>query len=335
MRRSRGQSSTSSDAAGLRMDLNLLNVFDVVMVERHVTRAAERLGMTQSATSNALNRLRIAIGDQLFVKVARGVDPTPRALELWPRIHESILELNAGLQPHAFDPAQTRQRFRISIVDLMASLLAPQLHKDLSVLAPHATLHFLPHEEELAASYLTRSEVDLAIGMRTPRLSILQAMPLWSEPYVMAARRSHPLLTRPLTLADFCAAPHVVVNMIGSPDFETAIDTALAARGMKRNIKLSVNQFSVATTVLLESDLVAVMPTRFATTPYARGQIDVRPLPLPVPDAHLYLSWHRRNNGVAAHEWLKAQVLRSTDKLRADVERLVRRKGAAKRQSGR
>lgn len=310
MARARTVGSAQERARVDRIDLNLLHIFDVVMVERHVTRAAERLSMTQSAVSNALNRLRRALGDQLFVKAPRGVDPTHRATELWLRIHPSIAHLHESVRPPEFKASETRLKFRISVVDLMASLLAPHLHKIISTSAPHSAIHFIPHDEDLAPTRLIRSEVDIAIGVRARRLSVLQSIPLWSEPYVVVARNNHPLLATPLSLNAFCDAKHLVVNLTGSESFETPVDTALANRGLGRNVQLSVNQFSLAGTVLQDSDLLAVMPARFLSIPEARG-LAARMLPIPVSDAVIYLTWHQRNSATPAHEWLKKVILES------------------------
>lgn len=314
-----------SDSPDARTDLNLLNIFDVVMVERHVTRAAERLKMTQSAVSNALNRLRRQFQDQLFVKAARGVAPTPRALELWPRIHQSIEDLNSTVRPQTFDASRADQRFRISAVDLMASLLTPPLYRNVQKLAPRVSISFVPHNQELAASRLMRGEVNFDISIVPPRVSMLQAVPLWSENYVVVARRGHPLLKGELSLAAFCKAPQLVVNLSGDEDESTTIDDALANRGLARNIQLSVNQFSVATTMLLTSNLIGVLPDRLAVMHYARGGIGIRPSPITVADATVYLCWHRRNNALPAHQWFKQRILDAADEFKKDVERLLPR----------
>ncbi len=322
MARARDASSDEDKASVERIDLNLLHVFDVVMVERHVTRAAERLSMTQSAVSNALNRLRRALGDQLFVKAPRGVDPTHRATELWLRIHSSIQHLQGSIRPPEFNASETRLKFRISVVDLMASLLAAHLYKSISTSAPHSAIHFVPHDEDQSPTRLIRAEVDIAIGVRAPRLSVLQSIPLWSEPHVVVARHHHPLLTSPLSLSAFCEAKHLVVNLTGAEIFETPVDTALTNRGMSRNVQLSVNQFSVAGAVLQNSDLISVMPARFLSSPEARGLV-ARVLPIPVADAVIYMTWHQRNSGSPAHEWLKKAILESAHIQSNEMKRLL------------
>lgn len=292
-----------------QLDLNLLNVFDVVMTERHVTRAAERLEMTQSAVSNALNRLRIQFQDQLFVKAARGVTPTPRALAMWPSIHEAIMELHGAVQSRGFDAASAGQRFRIAMADITAALLAPALYRIVQEAAPHAKLFFVPHDPALTASRLMRGEVDFALSIEPPRATVLQTMPLWSDSFVIAARHGHPLLKSALSLEEFCRAPQIAVNESGDDDTPNIIDDTLANLGLTRNICLSINHFSVLTKIVRSTDLIAVVPARFANAPGRSGSIATQPLPVAIPDVVVYISWHRRSNTVPSHLWLKECLL--------------------------
>ncbi|MCC6076069.1 LysR family transcriptional regulator [Pseudomonas sp. GCM10022188] len=292
-----------------RVDFNLFNVFDVVMTERHVTRAAERLDMTQAAVSNALNRLRRQFQDQLFVKAARGVDPTPRAMELWPRIHKALVELRGTVNPPDVDVANLEQRFRIAMVDISVLLFTSHLYRRVHELSPHASLFFVPHDPALTGARLMRGEVDFAISIDLPRAAVLQSMPLFSDRLVVAARHGHPLLERKLSLADFCEAPQLAINAAGHEDAPSLIDDALASLELKRNVCLSLNHYSVVTKILRDSDLIAVLPERFATTPDARKEVQVRPLPLDVPNAVLHLSWHQRSNNLPAHQWMKQRLL--------------------------
>ena len=134
-----------------KLDLNLLAIFDMVMVERHVTRASERLGLTQSAVSNALNRLRRLFDDMLFVKAARGVEPTKRALAIWPDIHAAIVQLQRSVRPGVFDPATARMEFRMSMVDLSAALLTPFLYRSRSAFRSSRTFPSSPQSGSFAA----------------------------------------------------------------------------------------------------------------------------------------------------------------------------------------
>ena len=308
-----------------RLDLNLLQVFDAVMTERHVTRAAERLQMTQPAVSNALKRLRRQFDDQLFVKAARGVDPTPRAGALWPRIHQALQELRDTVQPQGFDARSTGQRYRIAMVDITASLITPHLYRSVHASAPGTTLFFVPHDPALTGPRLMRGELDFALVIEPPRASVVQSMPLWSDSFVVAARRGHPALEGRLSLAAFCAAPQLAVNEPGDEEAPSLIDDALAQRGLARNICLSVNQFSVVTEILRATDLLAVLPARFASAPAAAGSIATRPLPFSLPDAVVHLCWHQRSVGAPAQAWLKQRLLEAATELSIGTEPASRR----------
>jgi len=305
-----------------RLDLNLLTVFDVVMTERHVTRAAERLDMTQSAVSNALNRLRNLFQDQLFVKAPRGVQPTPKALALWPRIHDALEGLRETVDPYSFDAQKVAQRFRISMVDLSAALLAPHLYRAVHAESPRSSIFLVPHDPALTAARLMRRELDFAVNVEAPRSAIVQAAPLWTARYALVARRDHPILDKPLTLQEFCAVPQLAVNLSGADDSASAVDNALANLGYARHIALSVNHFSVATSVLRSSDLVAVLPDRFALTLEAREALVVRPVPFTVPDAVMYLSWHQRSNTLPSHQWFKQHLLHAAQALNEQAQLL-------------
>lgn len=308
------------DPARMKLDLNLMRVFDIVMIERHVTRAAERLDMTQSAVSNALNRLRDIFKDQLFVKAARGVNPTPRAVSLWPAIHQSIQDIYDTVLPVEFDAPRTSQRFRLSMADLCASLIIPHLYRRMHPLAPNASIFVIPHEPASSGSKLMRGEIDFILSVAPPRAAVVQSMPLWSEPYVVAARSQHPLLKKPLSLAEFCEAPQLDVSVAGEEDAPNFIDDALADRGLTRNVQIMVNQFSVVTSILLDSDLIAPLPARFAITAGARDRIDICPMPFSVPDIVLYLSWHQRSNIIPAQQWLKQQLIHAATSLNLSVD---------------
>jgi DNA-binding transcriptional LysR family regulator len=322
--------TASVDPARMRLDLNLMRVFDVVMTERHVTRAAERLEITQSSVSNALNRLRDLFQDQLFVKSARGVNPTPRALTLWPSIHQSIADIYDAVLPTDFDAPHTAQRFRLSMGDLSASLLLPHLYRGMHGLAPDASVFVIPHDPATAGPRLMRGEIDFIVSIEPPRTAVIHSMPLWSESYVVAARRGHPLLQERMSLAQFCEAPQLTINLPGDDDYPSPIDDALANRDLTRNVCMTVNQFSVATSILLDSNLIAALPARFAMTARAREQIDVGPLPFKVPDIVLSLSWHQRSNTLPAHQWFKQRLIESVTQLNVDADRMAEELGTRK-----
>lgn len=314
------RSHSDIDGRRPRIDLNLLALFDAVMTERHVTRAAERLDMTQSAVSNALNRLRKQFGDPLFVKAARGVEPTPRALSLWPSVHDALEQLRETVQPQTFDAAGARREFRMSMVDLSAALLTPYLYRLLHARAPGVTLSLVPHAPELTAERLNRGEVEFAISVEPPRFASLESRRLWSERYVLAARKGHPLMEGPLDAERLCSVPHLAVNLWGSSDARNPIDEALSLLGLSRHVSLTVNQFLVATAMLRESDLVAVLPARLLLDAFRQEWLAFQPVPLALPEAVLHLVWHRRSSSLAPIGWFRELVIEATTEMNKEVE---------------
>ncbi|MEO0003099.1 MAG: hypothetical protein RLZZ22_791, partial [Pseudomonadota bacterium] len=211
------------------LDLNLLRVFDEVMSERNLTRAAHNLATTQPAVSNALRRLRDLLGDDLVRRSGYGVEPTPLALTLWPTVRDALRQLRDSLAPGAFDPGQAQNHFVLAMADSTATKLAPGLVEILAHEAPGVTLRVLPLTTRDPRPLLEQGEVDLAVGYFPGVLTELTAshlqenasrflhQRLYEGRYVVVMRRGHPLAGRPITLADFCAARHLLVSFSGRP----------------------------------------------------------------------------------------------------------------------
>jgi DNA-binding transcriptional LysR family regulator len=299
------------------LDLNLLRVFDAVMAERNLTRAAEQLAMTQPAVSNALKRLRDAVGEDLLTRAAFGVKPTPRAEALWPHVRAALGQLREALDPIEYDPRLQPQTFRLAMADATAVLLMPTLVAALEAQQALANLRVLPLTTRDPRPMLERGEADVALGYFPDVMALLVAqgtdasmshMRLYDSEYVCAMRRGHPLASQPgLSLDDFCAAHHLLVSFSGRA--QGFVDQALTALQRSRRVVLTVNQFFTAGRVVAQSDLLTVLPRRFvAATGYA-DQLVLRPLPLSLSPIHVALLWHRRHEREPAHRWLRELVL--------------------------
>lgn len=197
------------------IDLNLLSIFEAVMMELNVSRAAEQLNMTQPAVSHALRRLRRITNDELFIKVPGGVSPTPKALELWEPIRDGLLQIRQVLLPVAFDPATAKQVFTIAMTDYYVSLLLPQLLQILEQTAPNIALRIVPGNVTNAASLLEKSEIDIAIERFFRPSSRLRVQELNRDRYVCIMRRRHPLSQKKLTLKQYVNAKHLLVSLTG------------------------------------------------------------------------------------------------------------------------
>lgn len=285
-----------------KIDLNLLNIFDAVMTERHVTRAAEKLDMTQSAVSNALNRLRILFDDPLFTKVPKGVQPTIKALDLWPEIHDSLQMLHNAIRPSSFDAMNSQYSYRLAMADITALSFASKLFNALHQQAPLSKMFFVPHDPAETGRRLMRGELDFAIVVEPPRSSTIQITPLWTDSFILAVRKGHKIIKDQLTLDDFCSAEHLMINEPGSYDTINIIDDALDQLKIKREIFLSVNHFGVAINLLKNTDLVAVLPRNFAKL---YPELEILEIPIELPKIVVYLCSHQRHINSPQHIWFK------------------------------
>ncbi|MFM2400251.1 MAG: hypothetical protein RL341_2408 [Pseudomonadota bacterium] len=294
------------------LDLNLLRVFDAVMAENSLTRAAQALSMTQPAVSNAVARLRDALADPLFIRNAHGVTPTPRAQRLWPQVREALAQLRDAIEPPAFDAATSRANFRLAMADATAALIMPPLVTAVVNAAPNVNLRVLPLTTRDPRRLLEDGEVDCAVGYFPSASAALVAQGadaafrhqrLYESRYMCVMRRGHTLAQQELTLDAFCAAQHLLVSFSGRPF--GFVDEALAALNRQRRILLTVNQFFTAGRVVAQTDLLTVLPeTFFEVTGYS-GELVMRPLPFAISDVHVDVFWHRRNDRVPAQQWLR------------------------------
>ena len=297
------------------LDLNLLRVFDAVMAEGSLTRAASTLSMTQPAVSHALSRLRATLGEELFVRVAHGVRPTPRAQALWPQVRAALGALRQALAPGDFDPRRDAVQLRIAMADATAALLAPGLVRGIDRGEALVDLQVLPLVTRDPRALLDADEADLAVGffpevvaaiVSQGQRSHLRHARLYDTRYVCAMRRGHPLADRALTLEVFCEARHLLVSFSGQP--HEFADEALAALGRRRRVVLTVNQFFTAGLVVARSDLLTVLPAGFAEAAGFGARLLTRELPLDLGPVQVEMVWHLRRDADPAHRWLREQM---------------------------
>ena len=300
------------------LDLNLLRVFDEVMTERSLTRAAHKLAITQPAVSNALRRFREAMGDELIQRHGQAMLPTPRALALWPAVREALSQLQEIMSPSSFIPAEANTTFVLAMADATAAKLMPGLVEVMERDAPNISIRVVPLTTRDPRQLLDGESVDLALGYFPSVVADLTARAqagetvafaqqrLYSGEYVCVMRRDHPLASEPLTLDRYCAARHMLVSFSGRPF--GFIDAALATLGRERRIVLTVNQFFTAGKVVSHSNLLTVLPRHFVNVTGFADQLVLRELPLAVPTVYVDALWHHRLHRNGAHEWLRAQI---------------------------
>ena len=301
------------------LDLNLLKVFDVVMAERSLTRAAQLLSITQPAVSNALRRLRDALGDELLVRKGRVLEPTTRAQELWPAVRDTLQRLQNALVPNVFDPATAATTFVLTMADATAAELMPPLVELITAQAHHVSLRVVPLTTRDPRHLLDQGHADLAIGNFPAVMADLTARAqagetvsflhhrLFEGEYVCVMRKGHPLAKGPLTLKRYCDARHMLVSFSGRA--YGFIDQALSAMGRSRRVVLTVNQFFTAGKIVAHSDLLTVLPRHFVNVTGFADQFVLRELPFVPPAIQVDALWHQRQDTSSAHTWLRTQVI--------------------------
>jgi DNA-binding transcriptional LysR family regulator len=288
------------------LDLNLLRALDALLAEKHVSRAAQRLHLSQPATSALLARLRDVFDDPLLVRTGRDLVITPRALALAPRVRALIEDIEGLLaQERRFEPLSARHRFVIATTDYVQALLAGWLSRRLPVLAPGVDVALVAVDSARLERQQADGEVDLAVLnlARTP--GALHSRTLLAERFVVIARKKHPTVRRTLTLERFCALDHVLVSPRGG-SFVGPTDEELAARGLSRRVRLSVQGFLGVPALVAQSDLVAVFPERLARQ-YAKELMIVE-APLPLPGFTMVAAWHERVHRDPAQRWLREKI---------------------------
>ena len=274
-----------------RADLNLLVLFETVLAERHVGRAAERLNLTPSAVSHGLGRLRRMMNDPLFLRTPRGVVPTARAMALAEPVAEILARTRRVLASAApFEPATSARRFVVGAPDGVSAVFLPGLLGTLARTAPGIDIGLrqvlpspVPSPERAwlgVLAELEAREMDVAVIPAEPGAARFHVRPLYEEDFVIGVRAGHPFAAEP-TLERFCALRHVVVSLTGDPT--GFVDAALAERGVARRVALTVPNFAMALAVVADSELAAALPRRFLAMHGRRFGVVAVEAPLPLP----------------------------------------------------
>lgn len=289
------------------LDANLLVALDALLQESNVTRAAQRVGITQSAMSQTLARLRHQFEDPILVKVGRRMEPSPFGLRLKARLHGAIAELEAivGDRP-AFDPGTANDRFVLAMVDYLSLLLFPKLAAAVAARAPGVDLAVRALDAEPVTPLMQRGVVHLYVGVAGQTERALQTRLLFSDPLRVVARRGHPLAKGRMSVRAYAEAPHILV----SPRQEAGslVTRALAAAGYARRVALEVPYFSLVPSLVVGSDRIATVPERMARAFAAQHPLQVLTPPLPLPPVEICMAWHPAFASEASQVWLRELV---------------------------
>lgn len=286
------------------LDLNLLKTLDALLDERNVTRAAQRLSLTQPAVSGMLNRLRDYFDDPLFVRTPHGIVPTLRARAMAAPIKQILSDIDILLKPAQFDPLTETLTFTVAATDYALKAVIVPFIAALRARAPGIRVRVVPVEPEQLTTQFEQGKIDLALLTPDSTPDNLHNRPLYNEEYVCLMRHDHPDAHQALTLNRFCALEHVLVSYKGE-NFWGVTDDALADVGRKRQIGLSVSSFLVLPDILAISEMIAVVPARLA---YTDPRMHVVSPPLPIAGFTKSMAWHERTHRDAAHQWLRNLV---------------------------
>ncbi len=290
-------------------DLNLIAVLDALIRERNVTRAAEQLGMSQSAMSHALRRLRVFFDDPLFVKTGEGMQPTPRALELTQSVLAVMGKIRTDLLTQAgFDAAKARRRFSICMTDMGELIFLPRLIEQLRRSAPHCTIRTIQLPPKTIASALESGEVDLAVGSLHSMPDGLFQQQLFTRSFVTIVNKKNKTIGERISLERFLALEHIVVALSGKT--EESYDSVIEESGHKRKIFLTTPHFLIVPLIIERNpDLIATVPRELAQIFDVYKAVRMVETPIALPHFAIRQHWHPRFHHDAANIWLRKLLM--------------------------
>lgn len=288
-----------------KLDLNLLVVFHQLLLHKRVSAVAELLGMSQPAVSSALGRLRSSLGDELFLRTQRGMEPTPYALQLAEPVAMALDGLQQALNVRAaFDPASSARNFTIAMTDVGEMYFLPVLIDALAKAAPGVTLQVVSVTQASLKEDMATGRIDLAMGLLPQLQAGYFQQALFRQKYICLMRKAHPLAGKgQLSLSAFTAAEHV--RILASGTGHGRVDVALAQKKLRRQFRLTVPHYVALGDVLSHSNLIATVPERFADRTLAPFDLVKKDLPIAVDESAIHQFWHSRLHRDPGHQWLR------------------------------
>lgn len=286
------------------LDLNLLKGLNALLDERNVSRAAEKLALTQPAVSRILAKLRHHFKDPLFVRAPQGLIPTERALALAPTVKRILADIEQLIMPAEFEPSQLQRTFKIAATDNGTRSIGLPLMQRLQEIAPQVKLAFVAAQGRNLEQMLSKGELDLVIVAESAMPENLRAKVLYREEYVCVMHKNNPYAHQSLDLTLFCQLKHLLVSYWGG-NFSGATDKALAKLGLQREVVMSVNNFLLLPDMLRHSDCIAVAPSHLIQ-PY--DELIIQPPPLAIEGYNKLMGWHERSQQDRVHQWLRGEI---------------------------
>jgi DNA-binding transcriptional LysR family regulator len=291
----------------MMMDLNLFRIFDAVMTERHVGKAAEKVGRSQPAVSNAIRRMRLQFNDPLFVRAPGGVRPTPKAEDIWREVGPALDVLHSTAGIWNFDPSRIDGTLTIACTDFEATLFLKDILNIIQSAAPSIDIILRPGGNGPSQTDLTSGAADIALGFLPTVPSTIRSRLLIEDSLCVAMGSDHPLADKPLTIENYAKANHLLVSPVGEPS--GFMDEALRARGLGRRVMVVVNHFHLVVEALQSSDMLATVSRNLISRLDNRAGLILKSLPVQSPQIPISMYWHRRTDADPRLSWLRKQLL--------------------------
>jgi DNA-binding transcriptional LysR family regulator len=286
------------------LDLNLLVVFNQLLIEKRVSKVADSLGISQPAVSNSLAKLRKLFGDELFLRTPKGMEPTPYAEQLAESVSYALAMIHSGVnQRTSFEPSTANRSFTIGMTDIGEIVFLPALIERLREEAPGIVLSTVRNAAINLRDELESGKVDLAVGLLPQLKAGFFQRRLFTQRYVCLMRRGHRLDKRKISLAEYAAAEHLVVVSAGTGHGK--VDELLSRSGVERTVRLTVPHFVSVGHILRRSDLVTTVPERLADRLVEPFDLVKVSHPAKLPDVAINVFWHAKYHRAPANRWLR------------------------------
>jgi len=288
------------------LDLNLLLAFDAIDRERNITLAAERVGLSQPALSNALARLRKLLNDPLFVRTAKGMEPTPYAVRLSGPIRKACELIDGALKIDAsFDPTRTSRKFSVYMTDIGEAVMLPRLLRHLQTFAPRIGINVETIPKHGIQEAMTSGDVDLAVGLFEGLGGGFFEQRLYRDDFVCIVRADHPTVGNTFSQQQFIDLPHVLVSS-GGTGHEAAIEKIVVKQRVKRSVALSVPHFLALPAIVAQTDATGTVPRKLALSFMHSINIKLLTSPIKFPTIEIKQHWHARYHHDPANKWLRS-----------------------------
>jgi len=290
-------------------DLRLLSVFQALLSNRSVSRAAESLDMSQPSVSRALSRLRNHFNDELFVRTRAGMSPTPHALELQPTVDQMLSLYHSQLtQWYKFDPKTSKRTFNIAASEIGHALFLPRLINQFEAGAPGVTLKGVPLGTHSLTQELESGQIDVALGSFPRLLGGIYERTLFTEQYICIVRSNHPVIKRTLSAERFSQAKHIIVSAKGLGHVHGQVEKLIVEQCPKENIRVVSHDFLACTLIALQTDYVVTVPSKVLNIFRQESGLRAFQPPVKLPSFDVKQYWHERYHKEPSNKWIRDRV---------------------------